>query len=116
MKVLVIDDEVEFTEALKRILERKGVEVDSAEKANEGVGKFLTMRPDVTILDFNLEDEKNGLDVLKEIRETSKDSKVILLTGSDDKTVKAEAEKLGISMFMSKPFDFVVFKERFMNE
>ena len=88
-KVLVVDDDVDFCEATKLLLDSKGYEVVLAHDGKEGLEKVRAARPDLVILDVMMP-EMNGYDVcvvLKadgELRKTP----VILLTAVDQHLFK----------------------------
>jgi DNA-binding response OmpR family regulator len=88
-KVLVVDDDVDFCEATKLLLDSKGYEVILAHDGKEGLEKVRAARPDLVILDVMMP-EMNGYDVcvvLKadgELRKTP----VILLTAVDQHLFK----------------------------
>ena len=88
-KVLVVDDDVDFCEATKLLLDSKGYEVILAHDGKEGLEKVRAGRPDLVILDVMMP-EMNGYDVcvvLKadgELRKTP----VILLTAVDQHLFK----------------------------
>jgi two-component system alkaline phosphatase synthesis response regulator PhoP len=83
-KVLLVDDDVEFCEATKLLLESKAYEVIMAHDGKEGLAKARAERPDVVILDVMMP-EMNGYDVCVVIKEDSelKGIPVILLTAVD---------------------------------
>ena len=88
-KVLVVDDDVDFCEATKLLLDSKGYEVILAHDGKEGLEKVRAGRPDLVILDVMMP-EMNGYDVcvvLKADKELKK-IPVILLTAVDQHLFK----------------------------
>ncbi len=99
VKILVVDDEVDITDTLKILLERRGFEVVTANSGKEALEKVKEEKPDVVLLDVMMPD-MSGWDVCKKIKEddATKDIPVIMLTilfGEEEKKksfeVKADA-------------------------
>jgi len=103
-KVLLIDDEVEFLEALSERMEIRGMEVTTAENADSAVSAINSGDFDAIVLDLQMPD-MNGIDMLKVIRKTNPDMQVILLTGQATLEAGIQAMKLGAMDFMEKPAD-----------
>jgi DNA-binding NtrC family response regulator len=103
-KVLLIDDEVEFLEALSERMEIRGMDVTTAENAKAAVSAINSGDFDAIVLDLQMPD-MNGIDMLKVIRETNPDMQVILLTGQATLEAGIQAMKLGAMDFMEKPAD-----------
>lgn len=72
-----------------------------ARTAGDGTASFIELRPDVVVMDYRLPDGR-GTDATREIRTVNRDACVLLLTGSDDAGVVAEALDAGCSGFVSK--------------
>lgn len=103
-KVLLIDDEVEFLEALSERMEIRGMEVTTAESAGNAVGALGSGDYDAIVLDLQMPD-MNGIEMLKLIRQSHPDMQVILLTGQATLEAGIQAMKLGAMDFMEKPAD-----------
>ncbi|WP_207262572.1 response regulator [Desulfovibrio sp. Huiquan2017] len=103
-KVLLIDDEVEFLEALSERMEIRGMDVTTAENAAAAVSAINSGDFDAIVLDLQMPD-MNGIDMLKVIRKTNPDMQVILLTGQATLEAGIQAMKLGAMDFMEKPAD-----------
>jgi len=102
--VLIIDDEAEIRESLETLLELEGYSVETANDGEEGLSK-MELRPfDLVLLDFALPD-RNGLEILKDIRERDPNMAVIMITayGTVDNAVKAMQG--GAQNFVQKPWD-----------
>jgi len=82
-KVLVIDDDVEFVEAMTNVLDAKGYDVDSAPNGKIGVAKAKELKPDIILLDVMMTTKSEGFDVAREIHKDDnlKTVPVILITG-----------------------------------
>ena len=103
-RILVVDDEVMLVNLLQMRLEANGYEVEVAYDGQEGLSKTAKTRPDLIILDINMEG-MDGYTMLKELRkrEGIKDTKVIMLSASGK--MREIFEKEGISDYITKPFD-----------
>ena len=82
-KVLVIDDDNEFVEAMTNVLDAKGYDVDSAPNGKVGIAKAKERKPDIILLDVMMTTKSEGFDVAREL---NKDKKlkgvpIIMITG-----------------------------------
>lgn len=100
-KILVVDDDLASTELLKEIFEAENWEVKTANKPSVALELAETDNFDLLVSDVNLEAEKSGLDLLKEL---NKEMAVILVTGFGTLETAVEASKEGAWDFISKPF------------
>ena len=100
--VLIIDDEIEIRESLETLLELDGYSVETANDGEEGLAKMGLRAFDLVLLDFALPD-RNGLEILKDIRERDPNMSVIMITayGTVDNAVKAMQG--GAQNFVQKP-------------
>ena len=102
--LLLIDDEPGIRESLEILLGEEGYEVVTAATAEAGL-KSLAAKPfDLVLLDVSLPD-KNGLEVLREIRATDPSKPVLMITayGSVEDAVKAM--RSGATNYITKPWD-----------
>nr|WP_321258677.1 response regulator [uncultured Pseudodesulfovibrio sp.] len=110
-KVLLIDDEVEFLEALSERMELRGMNVTTAETAGNAVTALDTNEYDAIVLDLQMPD-MNGIDMLKVIKKSHPEMQVILLTGQATLEAGIQAMKLGAMDFMEKPADIESLTEK----
>jgi two-component system KDP operon response regulator KdpE len=112
MKVLIIEDSAEIVQSVRLCFERKwpGAEVISATTGGSGVQVAKIEFPDFIILDLGLPD-RDGLDVLPEIRSFS-NAPVIILTVRDQESDKIRALELGADDYIVKPFSAGEFLSR----
>lgn len=111
MRVLVVDDEADLSESLRRGLTNEGFVVDVA---NDGVtGAWLAQENpyDVIVLDLMLPG-RNGYTILKEIRAAKNWTPVLMLTAKDGEYDEADAFDLGADDYLTKPFSFMVLVAR----
>lgn len=103
-RVLLIDDEVDFTEVLAERMRTRGLEVDTAESGVEGINRAKKKYYDAIILDMAMPG-MDGIETLKLLLADNPDSQVILLTGRATVQKSVEALKLGAVEFLEKPAD-----------
>ena len=103
---MIADDSVAIRQLLKDIISMGEHElVGEAKDGAEAVEKFNTVKPDLLLLDLTMP-EKDGLTVLKEIKGTNPDAKIIMLSGDDSKEMINQCLEAGAISFIPKPFDF----------
>jgi DNA-binding NtrC family response regulator len=102
--ILIIDDETAIRESLETLLEFEGYAVESAESGEEGLAKMAETPFDLILLDFALPD-RNGLEILADIRNRDPQLAVIMITayGTVDNAVRAMQS--GATNFIQKPWD-----------
>lgn len=104
IKIVVADDHVLTREGLKNRIQKEAIDmkiVDEASNASELLKKIHAEQPDVVILDITLPD-KNGLDVLKDIKINYPKIKVIVLSMHPEERYAVRAYKAGASGYLSK--------------
>ncbi|MDQ3955073.1 MAG: response regulator transcription factor, partial [Actinomycetota bacterium] len=101
-KVLLIEDEESFGEALAYQLTREGYEVDRVTDGASGLERFKANGADLVLLDLMLPGMA-GEDVCKEIRRSSH-VPVIMLTAKDAELDKVLGLELGADDYVTKPF------------
>ena len=82
IKLLIVDDEAQFRETTKKILDRRGFHTMLAESGEEAI-EMLDGNPDVVVLDIKMPG-MDGHETLKEIRRRSPKTPIIMLTGHGD--------------------------------
>lgn len=103
MRLLLVEDEKQLSEALQQILIRNKYSVDAVYNGDEGLDYALSDVYDVIILDIMLP-KLNGLEILKMIRRRKISTPVILLTAKDSVEDKILGLDSGADDYLSKPF------------
>lgn len=105
MKVLVVEDELSMQKALYKGLKNYGYAVDAAGDGDEAL-ELIEVNPyDIVVLDLNLP-KIDGIEVLKEIRKTKKDLRVLILSARSEVEDKITGLDMGANDYLSKPFHF----------
>lgn len=110
-KILLIDDEEEFLEAMSERMKAREMDVSTASSAREGLQKAEDEAYDVVILDLQMP-EMDGIETLKRLKEKNPELQVILLTGHATVQKGIEAMKLGALDLLEKPTDMKVLAEK----
>src|SRR4030042_4648082 len=87
-RILVIDDDADFVESIKVVLEAKGYLVSQAPDKKEGMKKVEQIQPDLIIMDVMLEKMSDGFDLSRKIKgeERYKTTPILMLTAIGEKT------------------------------
>ncbi len=102
--ILVVDDEEIILETLGSDLQKKGYDVTLAENGEKAVEKLKVNNYDVTITDLMMEGI-DGIEVLKNAKESNPDAKVIILTGYGSIETAIGAVQHGASDYILKPYN-----------
>ena len=111
MRILVVEDEANIVEYLRKSLVAEGFAVDAATNGPDGLDMALTQDYDAITLDIMLPG-MNGYDVCKEIRAAGIDTPILMLTAKDGEYDEADAFDIGADDFLRKPFSLVVLVAR----
>jgi len=104
LHVLIIDDEVTFTEVLGKRLSKRGLDVRVANGGKAGVEEFSKHGADVIVLDIRMP-EMDGVETFKAIKALDPEVQVIFLTGHVDTDCAMEGLDLGAFDYCLKPID-----------
>jgi len=101
-KILIIDDDLDMCNLLDRFLTRNNYEVEQAHSGAKGIEKFKEGEFDIVICDYRLGD-KEGKEVLEEIRAVDPGAIVLIITGYSDIKTAVEVIKSGAYDYITKP-------------
>jgi two-component system response regulator RegX3 len=102
MRVLIVEDEPSFVEALRVAFEREGYDVEATMDGRQGLDAFRSAKPDVVLLDLMLPGLP-GLDVLRAIRLDSA-VPVVVVSAKDHESDVVTALELGADDYVTKPY------------
>jgi DNA-binding NtrC family response regulator len=104
MKVLLVDDEVDFVKTLAERLKMRDLKADSVHDGEEAVSFVEKEDPDVMVLDLRMPG-MDGIEVLRKVKKAYPETQVIILTAHGTDEDREEAEKLGAFAFLKKPVE-----------
>lgn len=103
-RILVVEDEVNIADVIRRGLVYKGYEVDVAHSGEDALHSARDHLPDLVILDLMLPD-MDGVEVCKRLR-AADNVPIIMLTARDAVSDKVGGLEAGADDYMTKPFEF----------
>ena len=103
MKILIVEDEIMIAEAVAQVLRKNNYSVDIAADGEDGLDCALSGIYDAVILDIMLP-KRDGLSVLKLLRESKIPVPVILLTAKSQTEDKVQGLDFGADDYLEKPF------------
>ena len=103
MRLLLVEDEIQLSEALTQILGKNKYVVDAVYDGEDGLDYGLTDIYDVIILDIMLP-KLNGLEILRRLRKNNIKTPVILLTAKGEIEDKVKGLDSGADDYLAKPF------------
>jgi len=103
-RILLVDDEEDFTNALSERLENRGLKVVTVDSGVAAIQTIKKEHFDAVILDI-LMPEMDGIETLKHMLNENPDLQIILLTGQASLEKGIEAMKIGAMDFLEKPAD-----------
>lgn len=104
MRILLIDDQVELTNPLSRMLNREGYSVDAAYDGMSGNKLAQAGNYDLLIIDWMLPG-KTGLEICQELRSKGVNTPVLFLTAKDTLDDRVEGLDAGADDYLVKPFE-----------
>ena len=104
MRILLADDEVSLTKALVHILEKNNFSAEAVYNGEDALAYLENGSYDAAILDVMMP-KKDGIQVLKKIREKGITTPVLMLTAKSEIDDKVEGLDSGANDYLTKPFD-----------
>jgi DNA-binding response OmpR family regulator len=102
--ILVVDDESDVRDLLRKFLTRRGYEVRTAGDGEAAIEAIRETHPDIVLLDIRLP-KLDGLSVLQRLRDESDNVAVITMSGNADEDTARKSLELGAADFITKPFN-----------
>jgi two-component system response regulator (stage 0 sporulation protein F) len=112
-RMLIVDDETTTLFAYKKLFQKKGVEVETASTLAEAETLFKKHHFEVIITDLRLSGKNSeaGFDILRWVKRSHSDTRVILITAYGNPNIMKEAYNLGASYYFEKPIPIKILRE-----
>jgi DNA-binding NtrC family response regulator len=104
LKVLFVDDEIDFLDTLMKRMKKRGVDVRGVGGGEEALKLLAENPPDVVVLDVKMPG-MDGIQTLKEIKQRYPQVEVIMLTGHASVDAAITGMELGAFDYLMKPMD-----------
>lgn len=105
MNILVVEDEIQIAQSLKKSFEAEGYTARTAEDGKTALQILEQEKFDAILLDWRMP-EISGLEVCRRLRASGNQTPIILLTALSDISNKIEALEIGADDYITKPFSF----------
>lgn len=102
VKILLVDDEVDFTENMTKLLENRGYVVTAVNSGDSAIKALDQDKYDVMVLDLKMPG-MDGITTLKEVKKLQLFTETLILTGHGAVDTALEAMKLGAYDYLTKP-------------
>jgi DNA-binding response OmpR family regulator len=105
VRILLVEDEMKVASFIQKGLEEEQYQVDVAHDGEEGLRRALASEHDLIILDILLP-KRDGMSILREVRERRIDTPVLILTAKDSVEDRVAGLNSGCDDYLPKPFAF----------
>ena len=100
--IFVVEDDILYLNLINKELEKMGyTKIESYSTGKEAMHN-LNKKPDIALLDYFLEKDFTGMDILKKLQQRFPDTQVIFLTGSDDVNIAVDTMRNGAYDYIVK--------------
>mgnify|MGYP003298824429 CR=1 FL=1 len=107
MKILLVDDEKQLTDALSVILKKNNYSVDCAYNGEDGLDMSLSGVYDLIVLDIMMP-KIDGITILKTLRNNGFNTPILMLTAKSEITDKINGLNFGADDYLTKPFGYFI--------
>ena len=105
MNILAVEDDMIFANTLEILVETLGYTFHHVDNAKDLFKKMPTVKPDLLLLDININGDMNGIQIAEKIQATGNVMPIIFVTSFQDKTTFDRAKKTNPFAYILKPFD-----------
>lgn len=112
MRIMILEDEAVLAMSMKEFLEDSGFEVECFGNSDDAYDAVFSRSYDLFLLDVKVPGEKNGFDMLDELRQEGKKTPAIFITSLTDIDDLSRGYECGACDYIRKPFDLAELKLR----
>jgi len=102
--LLIVDDDIVFSEVLAEALEHRGYSARIAHDVNQGIALATDEPPEYAVVDLRMPGP-SGLELVRVLKELDENTRIVVLTGYASVATAIEAIKLGAIHYLTKPAD-----------
>ncbi len=102
--LLIVEDDVALGQRLQQSMQKRGFSVTLAHNVEQSVAAAQNAPPQYALIDMRLGDG-SGLDIVKILRQSRRDAKIVILTGYGNIATAVAAIKIGAVDYLAKPAD-----------
>ena len=103
-KILVVEDSADSRELIRHLLQRAGMDVETAENGKDGLEKALKQKPDLLLLDLEMP-IMDGFGVIKMLRASDYNKPIVAITAHNTIQDRDRCQDAGFDGLISKPFN-----------
>ena len=104
--ILLVDDDADFLDSVKIVLDSADYEVETADSAERGLEKFRETQPDLVIVDLMMEEVDAGIGFVRELRISGDKVPVYMLSSVGEQLhMSVDHSELGLAGVFQKPVD-----------
>lgn len=111
MRILLVDDELEFVNTLADRLAMRGLEADYVTSGNQALEAVRKKSYDLAVIDMKMAG-MSGLETMDRLRENFPAMKFIILTGHGDEDDYLKGQQAGCAFYLMKPLDIELLIEK----
>ncbi|MEW5912811.1 MAG: response regulator [Thermodesulfobacteriota bacterium] len=111
IRLLIVDDEVDYLDVLQKRLTKRGLMVMTASSGSQAIQTLRGHQFEVAVLDLKMQD-MDGIEVLKIFKKMDPRLEVIMLTGHGSEQAARDGIALGAFDYLTKPCDLAMLYER----
>ncbi len=104
--ILCVDDDQDLLDAMRLVLEKNGYQMVEARSAEQGLKKYMEVKPDLIIVDLMMEEVDAGTGLVRSLKAEGNTRPVYMLSSvGDNLNLNIDYSELGLSGVFQKPID-----------
>ena len=103
-KILIVDDDEDIVTIISKMLQGEEWDVKAVYNGVEALEKVSSFKPDIILLDIMMP-EMSGIEVLKKIKKSNPDTRIIMITAFGDIETYLDSMEFGAFEYINKPFE-----------
>ncbi len=113
-RILVADDDIKSCELLEDFFKMKGHDIIMAYSGMQAFEMVMSEKPDIALLEIRML-ERDGMEILKRMKESVRDIGIIMLTSLKDEKIAKAALKTGADNYITKPINFALLESEILS-